>query len=199
MEERRLPPYDEILYDDPKTLYECVRKAITAFKEKEWFLIEKDLGEQCICGKFAQYLENEVHKIPKYALFDVDIEYGKGYEGDHAKSKVLHYQAPGDEKITKHRIQPDIIVHVRDYDHTRGYYNLICIEMKKNKKYNMRKIAADEERIRQLTRNDGGYGYRIGLMMIADTVLKKYAVEDDRGLKIKSVYVNGERKLEEEL
>ena len=199
MEERRLPPYDEILYDDPKTLCECVRNAITAFKEKEWFLIERDLGEQCICGKFAQYLENEVHKIPKYTLFDVDIEYGKGYQGDHAKSKVLYYQAPRDKGITKHRIQPDIIVHVREYDEICGYHNLICIEMKKNTKYNVKKIAADEERIRQLTRNDGGYGYRIGLMMIADTVLEKYAVADNRGLKIKSIYVNGERKLEEEL
>ena len=36
-------------------------------------------------------------------------------------------------------------------------------------------------------------------MMIADTVLEKYAVADNRGLKIKSIYVNGERKLEEEL
>ena len=43
------------------------------------------------------------------------------------------------------------------------------------------------------------FGYRIGLMIIADTVLEEYAVEDNRGLKIKSIYVNGERKLEEEL
>ena len=76
---------------------------------------------------------------------------------------------------------------------------MVCIEMKKKKDYNVNKIDADEERLQKLTRDDYGFGYRIGLMIIADTVLEEYAVEDNRGLKIKSIYVNGECKLEEEL
>lgn len=199
MEERKLPPPDIDLYDDPKTLYECVKNAILAFEEKESFLIKEDLGERCICGKFAQYLEREIHNIKKYELFDVDIEYDKGYQGDHAKSKRLKYLAAGDREETEHRIQPDIIAHVRECDEIRGYYNLVCIEMKKKKDYNVNKIDADEERLQKLTRDDYGFGYRIGLMIIADTVCEKYTVEDNRGLKIKSIYVNGECKLEEEL
>lgn len=166
---------------DPTTLICCVKKAIEDFSQNENYLIDRGLGERCICGKFSMYLERAIRKVDPMHEYDVDTEYDRGCDGYEDAIKRLPDQETGEEK----RIIPDLIVHKRGHVHPFGFVNLICIEMKKNGTPS--KMKDDKERLRRLTSDEEGFGYIVGIMLNAKTKYKTQA----NGIFIDSIYVNG--------
>jgi len=148
-------------------LRKIVENAIANFNNREFYLLENDLSERCICAKFAIYLQNEVSKSI-YSDYIVDVEYNRGARGKDYEPKRL--------PNSNARITVDLVVHKRGYNdqihqhgvrQVIGYSNLICIEMKKSKtSIEVRKsISRDKERLTIMTRNSQGFGYSIGFMI----------------------------------
>lgn len=109
----------------------------------------------------------------------MDVEYNRGYQ-----KKDHHIKSLYDKNIIL-----DIAVHKRPYDENTGYDNLVCIEMKK--KNGSRSIAGledDQERLRALTSDLYGFGYRIGFMILVVMDEKN----EEYKLEISNVYVDGE-------
>lgn len=174
---------------DSTTLICCVKKAIEDFNQHENYLIDRSLGERCICGKFSMYLEQVIRRADIENEYDVDIEYDRGCDGHEDAIKRLPDEETGEEK----RIIPDLIVHKRGYIQPYGFVNLICIEMKKNGTPS--KMKNDKERLRRLTSHEEGFGYIVGIMLNART---KYKTQPN-GIFIDSIYVNGEEYLYDEV
>ena len=78
----------------------------------------------------------------------------------------------------------DLIVHKRGYDEQRGFNNLFCIEMKKA--YKRCDLSSDKERLRILTDNFCGFGYKAGFMITA-TADK---IHDEYKLVVESAFYN---------
>lgn len=74
--------------------------------------------------------------------------------------------------------------HKRGYDEQRGFNNLFCIEMKKA--YKRCDLSSDKERLRILTDNFCGFGYKAGFMITA-TADK---IHDEYKLVVESAFYN---------
>ncbi len=159
----------------------CVKKAICEFNARETFLIENDVGERCICGKFSMYLECVIRQVDPNHEYDVDVEYDRGYDAHENTIKRLADEETGNVK----RIIPDLVVHKRKYTLPYGFINLICIEMKKNGTPS--KMKSDKERLKVLTARNGQFGYTIGIMLNAKT----NCGESQNGITIDAIYIDG--------
>jgi len=149
-------------------LKQIVENAINSFNIDEYYLLENNLSERCICAKFAFYLQDEISRSDSFQDYIVDVEYNRGAKGkDYEPKRLPNNNTP---------ITVDLIVHKRGYsDQIRqhgirqviGYRNLICIEMKKprNTKGIRDAITKDKDRLRIMTRNCEGFGYSIGFMI----------------------------------
>lgn len=149
-------------------LKDIVEKAIEEFNTKHKYLLENDLSERCICSSFARCIEDRIPKATEYNDVVVDVEYNRGATGCERAIKRMN-----DEIII-----PDLIVHKRGYDNHYGFFNLICVEMKKST--DRRGSDSDKIRLRKLVGYDYGFNYRSGFMIIADM--------KDHLLKIESEY-----------
>ena len=136
-------------------------------------MISRDLSERCICAKFASYLERAIAES-EFCEYVVDVEYNRGSRGNEHAAKVLN----------GHNIVVDLIVHKRGYDEQRGFNNLFCIEMKKA--YKRCDLSSDKERLRILTDNFCGFGYKAGFMITA-TADK---IHDEYKLVVESAFYN---------
>lgn len=155
-------------------LLRCVEEALDAFNKKETYLIEHDVSERCICARFAIYLE-EALSTTKYKDYIVDVEYNRGYKGNDDAAKMLYGK----------KIVTDLIVHKRGKNEREEYDNLICIEMKKE--YKHLDMRNDKVRLSALTKENEGYQYKLGLMIVA----RRNKKANIYGLYIDSVYFNG--------
>lgn len=132
-----------------------VERAISLFNSSEYYLLERDLSERCICAKFALYLEKVINNT-NYSDYFVDVEYNRGMNGNEYAKKMLKGR---DATI-------DLIVHKWGFDcENVGFDNLICIEMKKSG--GERHLYDDKRRLRVLTDYHCGFNYHIGFMLIA--------------------------------
>ena len=132
-----------------------LNSALQSFNQNEQYLISRDLSERCICAKFASYLERSIAES-EFREYVVDVEYNRGSRGNEHAAKVLN----------GHNIVVDLIVHKRGYDEQRGFDNLFCIEMKKA--YKRCDLSSDKERLRILTDDLCGFGYKAGFMITAN-------------------------------
>lgn len=101
--------------DDVKKLIE---RSLRELAEKDAGLIHRKVKEECINHRLACYLEqflNEESSIP----YNVDLEYDKNYNDP---KKIII-----DENKNLKAIRPDIIIHIRETNHS----NLIAFEIKK--------------------------------------------------------------------
>lgn len=151
----------------------CLNSALQSFNQNEQYLISRDLSERCICAKFASYLERTIAES-EFREYVVDVEYNRGNRGNEYAAKVSK----------GHNIIVDLIVHKRGYDEQRGFDNLFCIEMKKAYKYY--DLSSDRERLRILTNDFYGFGYKAGFM-IAVTADKTH---DEYKLVVESYFYN---------
>lgn len=85
------------------------------------------------------------------------------------------------------KIVTDLIVHKRGKNEEGEYDNLICIEMKKE--YKHLDMENDKKRLAVLTDKYCGFGYKLGLMLVA----RRDKKENICGLYIDSVYVDGRK------
>lgn len=150
------------MIDTQKELIGIVDNAIKDFNKNEKYLIENDLSERCICARFAMYLTKALYGT-NYQDYSVDVEYNRGAFGKDICAKIIENK----------RIIVDLIVHKRGYDHTNGFDNLICIEMKKTT--NHRGCKADEERLRKMTSYSYGFNYKLAAMILIN--MKKHCLE----------------------
>ena len=137
-------------------LKSVIEKAIEEFNLKNKYLIENDLSERCICSAFARCIENQIPDVDEYNGVVVDVEYNRGANGYERAIKRMN-----DEIII-----PDLIVHKRGCDNDYGFFNLICIEMKKSTDH--RGYESDKARLKKLVSYDSGFIYRCGFMIIAE-------------------------------
>jgi len=139
--------------DELKTI---ISHAINDFNLHYKYLIEKDVSERCICSAFARCVEKRLPDREEYNNVFVDVEYNRGAKGNERAPKHLH---------DKH-IVVDLIVHRRGYDNERGFYNLICVVMKKST--DRRGYEADKIRLQEMVSYDYGFIYKCGYMINAD-------------------------------
>lgn len=148
-------------------LKSIVNSAIEEFNENEAFLIKNDLSERCICAKFALYLQSALNNTADFSDYIVDVEYNRGMDGKDSNAKILYGK----------KIVVDLIAHRRGYDEVYGYDNLICIEMKKST--NRLGCIGDEQRLRDLVSLRYGFGYKMGVMLIADMTQNKLMIKEE--------------------
>ena len=151
-------------------LVNIMSQAICTFNEQEYYLIENDLSERCICARFAMHLTKALENTG-YSNYIVDVEYNRGADGYERSIKRLHEKP----------ITVDLIVHKRGFDCNYGFDNLICIEMKKSS--NRIGCDLDEQRLANMTDNQHGYGYSCGVMILINMKAKE--------LLIKKIFVGG--------
>ncbi len=99
-------------------LKKVVEETLDQFKQKEKYLLGKNLNERTISHKFAEYLQR------RFAGWNVDVEYNKNKD-DIKEIKYI-------DGIK--RVFPDIIIHKRG-----SRNNLLIIEIKKNASENVKK------------------------------------------------------------
>lgn len=160
---------------NPELQDHLIYQAVCRFNRLDTYLLEVKVDEVCMCGRLAFYVQNWLweHRMSQY---DADIEYNRGYAGLDGGIKRM------DEK----NVRLDMIVHKRGYDaHERGFENIICIEMKKAS--NREGCEKDEARLQKLTDQNSDYKYCVGYMLMADDE------SDEKKLRIRSVFRNGER------
>lgn len=153
-------------------IIQLVNRALEQFNQHEQYLIRHDLSEQCICAKFAFYLEKAAADS-SFTDYTVDVEYNRGAAGNEYVAKVLRNK----------RIIPDLIIHRRGYDLHAGFDNLACIEMKKSRRFAM---SEDLQRLDLLTHNEYGYCYQAGFMI----VIYANRQADDYRLKVHTIFLN---------
>lgn len=151
---------------------ELVTAAVREFNRREHYLIENDLSERCMCARFAMYLEYQLREMGLQG-YVADVEYNRGMDGYECCQKCL------DDSL----ISVDLIVHKREWDNNYGFYNLLCMEMKKSN--NSRGCRADEERLKKMTDSDHGFCYKAGIMLWVDMKHKE--------LQIKAVFRDGKQ------
>ena len=95
----------------------------------------------------------------QYQDYNVDVEYNRGRGGNDSAAKMMNGE----------------------------YDNLICIEMKKE--YKHLDMENDKKRLAVLTDKYCGFGYKLGLMLVA----RRDKKENICGLYIDSVYVDGRK------
>ena len=157
-------------------LLAIVNNSLEEFNKSEGFLIKNDLSERCICAKFSTYLERELLNT-QYQDYNVDVEYNRGRGGNDSAAKMMNGK----------KIMTDLIVHKRGKNEEGEYDNLICIEMKKE--YKHLDMENDKKRLAVLTDKYCGFGYKLGLMLVA----RRDKKENICGLYIDSVYVDGRK------
>lgn len=139
---------------EQKEIERCINRALDEFNQNEEYLIRNDLSERCICAKFATYIEREIISS-SFSGYVVDVEYNRGSHGKEFARKVMNGK----------NIVVDLIVHKRGYNPYTGFDNLICIEMKKSYKYP--NLSSDQDRLKAMTCQYGGFGYKAGYMIVA--------------------------------
>lgn len=150
-----------------------VEGAIDEFNRQEQFLLIHDLSEQCICSKFASYLEKQLQNS-RFREYVVDVEYNRGMRRDSYAAK--------EKPDTGKKIILDLVVHKREYDSRAGYDNLFCIEMKKGQ--SERKLAENKDRLKTMVNHHKGYCYRASYLIVIFSGRKR---ERNR-LEIESTY-----------
>lgn len=110
----------------------------------------------------------------EFREYVVDVEYNRGSRGNEYAAKVLN----------GHNIVVDLVVHKRGYDEQRGFDNLFCIEMKKA--YKRCDLSSDKERLRILTDDFLGFGYKAGFMITATADI----FHDEYKLVVESYFYN---------
>lgn len=141
--------------EQQKRLKKIVCQALDAFNSTESYLIKNDLSERCICARFAIHLTNALMGS-EYRDYVVDVEYNRGANG----------KEYGIKRIDEHPITVDLIVHKREYDDYAGFFNLICMEMKKST--DRRGCDGDITRLRKMCSCRYAFHYQMGLMLLVD-------------------------------
>lgn len=146
-------------------LLKATARALTQFLDRERDLLSRDVNERSITHKLAEYLQGQ------FPEWNVDCEYNRlGYK---AKTLPAVNEIRTDDTDGR-TIYPDIVVHKRGEPD-----NLLVIEVKKSG--NSR--GGDEKKLTALTRDDGGYAYRLGLYLVFDC--------DKQSLARVTCYANG--------
>ena len=133
---------------------ERVGQAIAMVMKHDRYLLENNLGERCIAGFLAMYLQQA------FPEFNVDVEYNR--HGITPKildlpENCADYRNEDGEAF----VVPDVIVHRRGADGP----NILVLEMKKTSNPN-RHGARDYERLRAFR---GQLRYEFGALIIFET------------------------------
>ena len=143
----------------------------TLFKKDKW-LIEKDLSEQSISHKLAEYIQAE------FADYNVDCEYNGNSHNEYGRKKIIvikrelgrrgllrkkEEENPFD--LIKKSVFPDIIIHNRGSNDN----NLCIIEVKKS----TNKTSFDYDKIKLSHYTTDYYGnvlkYSLGIFLLITT------------------------------
>lgn len=135
---------------------ELIQRAINRFNSDSDCinLIKCDVSERNLCAQLMCILKDEL-KSTEFSDYSVNIEYNRGMDGDLNKAKKIDDQLAVLDLII-HKIAPDPIV---------GFENLICIEMKKEKRPS-NEIQDDKTRLEILTNSTKGFCYKAGFMIL---------------------------------
>lgn len=158
----------EILTMTKDEIQQIVEQAVSKLREKDSYLLTKDLSERSFSHKVGVYLEN------KFSDYNVDCEYNGYVLADNDKKyinilrdKIIELkklrETDEDREILKRYVYPDIIVHKRGKDD-----NLLIIEIKK---HNNPDIEFDREKLARYTSTEyeNHLYYQLGALIIFKT------------------------------
>ncbi len=151
-----------------------VQRAIDSFNNDDdcKTLVKCDVSERDYCAQLLYFIKNDIENT-EFFEYSVNIEYNRGMNGDLNNSKKLDGQ----------NISLDLVVNKIQPDSVLGFDNLICIEMKKEKRP-YKEIMSDKKRLNELTDINKGFCYKAGFMILVCQDLNS----DKFGLYIESEY-----------
>ena len=136
-------------------LEEIIKEALNELYLRDEYLINMKVHEQAIVFRFALYFIKALEEI-KYNEYDCDIEYNRKFSSP--------------KQIADTKVRPDLILHKRGSNDD----NLLVIEFKTYWNCN---IAVDENKLKELTKEDGGFGYKWGISILLEKSLEKCKIE----------------------
>lgn len=142
--------------NDPVTKAELKEQIIKIAKmvyEKNKYLYEIEVHEQCIAAYFWHYFVNE-YSEKCYSNYDIDIEYNR--IGDDVKKTV---NSPDDEEK---QIRPDMIIHKRGCSGN----NFAMVEFKTSWNKTESNKNDDYSKLEKTTNNKGNLKYKYGISFI---------------------------------
>lgn len=131
-----------------KTLLKLLKRAFVDLYDYDYFTIEKNAHEQCISGRLAMYIRDQIYE-DKNTQIRVDIEYNR----DGNDIKRVFQSRPHSENDNPN-IRPDVLIHERG----TGDHNILYCEIKKKSDKNK-----DENKVNQQVYN--GREYKFGLFI----------------------------------
>lgn len=148
------------MQDNTEELVELFKQAVILCYQKDRDIIRDGGMEQASVARFMIYFQESLNNDARYRPYDLDCEYNKK-RGD---TKKIPDSFP-------EGIRPDIIVHERGTDD-----NLLVAEFKtyknKNNKRRRGRYANRTEidiarlKLHELTADDKGYAYKVGVLVI---------------------------------
>ncbi|RZF53057.1 hypothetical protein EXE30_07975 [Acinetobacter halotolerans] len=123
---------------------DLLSSAKTSLNNNDQELLILGGNEQSLVFRLGVYLHQQLEKDGAVAL---DSEYTK-----HAKNPKL---------LNERIIRPDLVIHQRGHD----IHNLVVIECKRRAGYQSKKAKSDIDKLKKLTTQGFGYGYRVGVFL----------------------------------
>ena len=152
----------EDLYTNDEYLI-CNKPSKTEDKEQ---LGSHHVGERAIVFRFALYLQNELLKSKKYALYNLDCEYNR----NKSNPKTLPNFPNG--------VYPDLIIHKRDNNDD----NLLVIEFKTYWNKAHTSVENDKKKVNQLMYDP--YNYSYGLVVIVERTIDELQIIQITGKEV---------------
>ena len=156
-----------------------VENALREFLCKDSDLLLLDASEKSITHKLAEHLQRQ---FTDRENLKVDCEYNRyADDNDPVKKRLYEDDASPTDRSKGKLVYPDIVVHKR----ASNTDNKIVIEVKKSKTSNKDRDK-DRKRLRDFTKREGKYRYKLGLFL-------EFYVDKRSGLKHAEFYQCGEK------
>lgn len=137
-----------IINEQNKLILEgAIHRALDILYEKDFYLIEHHLHEQCVAFRFGLYLYKEL-QLWGFGNYDLDAEYDKNMD----RKKWLKSWPKG--------ARPDFILHKRGNNKPT---NILIIELKKGKR--PRVTQRDERKIKEFMTSPYNYCYGVTILL----------------------------------
>ena len=134
---------------------ENVKTAIKALRQRDAYLLQKDVNERSISHKLASYLQDA------FTDWDVDCEYNRDHDDPKLLKRLqIHAEKVSPDDMHARTVFPDIVVH-----HRGTGDNLLVIEIKK--KTNQQPDCFDEQKLSEF-KCQLGYSYALFLRFQTD-------------------------------
>lgn len=140
---------------DKSKLLNILQEAFVKLYEFDLDAIERDTHEQCLSGRLAMYIHEELNKSMNNEV-RVDVEYNRDKDNPKLENQKKRY-----DKDKNPYIRPDILIHERGTDNC----NILYCEIKKNN-------DCDTDKVKKQVYGDRKYRYGISIIKLNSTEIE---------------------------